>query len=347
MKNLQKSSQQGQLVAVIVVSVLAVILIIGLSLKKRPRVVTIQAVAEQTNPVDTLIPQKPPQVYTPEIEGVFHQLGKLAVYAGNKLYTLERDRVGWADPVSVELDVQALQLNCILFDKDQMIIGGNKLFITGEDYLEIYSEYDFDSPVNVILPFGEGYLVGTNHNLHFYAQGKEATIFKEDILVTALAEDVGGLWVGTFGDGLWRFDGERWQRRYLIRDTSIFDFVSALVYNYPFLWVGTPSGIFRYNGGSWKQLFIDDSSEVYEVNCFLPLVFKTYIGTRQGLFIFANDSLRAVPDLENMQIISLFKDGGDIMVATRNSGIFKLKGKEEILRPEQLLISRPFLAELE
>jgi hypothetical protein len=347
MKNLKKSSQQSQLVAVVAVSVLAVILIVGLSLKKRPKVVTVQAVADQAKPVDTLISQQPLQVYPPEIEGVFHRVGKLAVYAGNRLCTLERDEAGWTDPVSVGLDARKLQLNFVLFDKGQVIIGGNRLIITAEDCPEIYSEYDFDSPVNVILPFGEGYLVGTNYNLHFYAQGKEATIFKEDILVTALAEDVGGLWVGTFGDGLWRFDGEKWQRRYLIRDTSIFDFVSVLAFNYPYLWIGTPSGIFRYDGGRWKQLFVSDSSGVYEVNCFLPLIFKTYIGTQQGLFIFANDSLKAVPDFENIQIIGLFKDGSDILVATRNSGIFKLKGKEEILRPEQLLISRHFLAELE
>jgi ligand-binding sensor domain-containing protein len=346
MKNIQKSSPQGQLVAVIVVSVLAIILIVGLSLKKKPRIVAVQAEAELTNTVDTSISQQPLQVYPPEIDGVFHQPGKLAVYAGNKLHTIGHDGAGWAEPVYEELDVKSLQLNCILLENDRVIIGGNKLFITGENYLEICSEYDFDSPVNVIIPFGEGYLAGTNNGLYFYTQDKEATIFKEDILVTALAEDVGGLWVGTFGDGLWRFDGEKWQRRYLIRDTSIFDFVNVLTFNYPFLWVGTPSGIFRYDGGGWKQLFVDDSSEVYEFNCFLPMVFKTYIGTQQGLFVFANDSLKIVPDFESMQVIGLFKDGGEIIVATRNSGIFKLKGKEEILRPEQLLISRPLVAEL-
>lgn len=345
MKNIQRSSQQGQLVAVIVVSVLAIILIVGLSLKKKPRIVAVQAEAELTNTIDTSISQQPLYIYPPEIDGVFHQPGKLAVYTGNKLHTIGRDSAGWAEPVYEKLDVKSLQLNCILLEKDRVIIGGDKLLITGEDYLEIYSEYDFDSPVNVIIPFGEGYLAGTNNGLYFYAQDKEATIFKKDILVTALAEDVGGLWVGTFGDGLWRFDGEKWQRRYLIRDTSIFDFVNALTFNYPFLWVGTPSGIFRYDGGCWKQLFIDDSSEVYEVNCFLPMVFKTYIGTQQGLFVFANNSLQLVPDFESMQIIGLFKDNGDIIVATRNSGIFKLKGKEEILRPEQLN-GRPLLAEL-
>ena len=124
------------------------------------------------------------------------------------------------------------------------------------------------------------------------------------------------------------------------------DFVNALAYNYPFLWVGTPSGIFRYDGGGWSQLFADDSSEVYEVNCFLPQVLKTYIGTKQGLFVFANDSLKAVPDFEGERIVKLFKDGRDILVATRGS-IFKLKGKEEILRPEQLTVSRISLADTE
>ncbi|OQX92501.1 MAG: hypothetical protein B6D58_02775 [candidate division Zixibacteria bacterium 4484_95] len=347
MKSIQKSSPQGQLVTLIVISVLATTLIVGLSLKKKPKVMSVQAKAEPADTAGISILQQTPQVYLPEIDDVFHQPGKLAVCAGKKLHTIVRDSAGWTEPDINKLDINALQLNCIFFENDRAIIGGNKLLITGKDYLEVYSEYDFDSPVNVIIPFGEGYLAGTNNGLYFYAQDKEATIFREGILVTALAEDIGGLWVGTFGDGLWRFDGERWQRRYLIRDTSIFDFVNALTYSYPFLWVGTPSGIFRYDGGCWKQLYIGDSSEVYEVNCFLPMVLKTYVGTQQGLFVFANDSLKIVPDFEDVQIIGLFKDYSDIIVATRNRGIFKLKGKEEILRPEQLLIIRPLLAELE
>lgn len=336
MNESKKLLQQGQLMSVIVVSLIAAVVIIGLSLKKKPKVMVMQATADQAAAIDTLDRELPVEDYYPEIKAVFHQPGRLELYADSRLYTIARDSIGWTDPFPTVIDAQLMQLNQILYENDQAVMSGNLLQLIDLEYSDISNEFDFGSPVNVILKFGEGYLVGTNTGLYYYDEDRIDTVLKEDIMVSSLTEDVGGLWVGTFGDGLWRFDGDKWQRRYLLRDTSIFDFVIALEYSYPFLWVGTPSGIFRFDGGSWNQLFVSDSSEVYEVNCFLPRVFKTYIGTEQGLFVFANDSLKAVPEFEAEQVSGLFKDNKDIIVATRHNGIFSLKGKEAILRPEQL-----------
>jgi len=351
MKKSEKLSQRGQLVSIIAVSLVAITLIIGASLKKKPRLVTVEATADQIMPIDTAAQLNSGQdmaVETcPEIEKVFHIDGRFEILSGSKLYTIARDSSGWTYPTESEYSAFADQLDCIVYEEDQVIIGGEKLIITGYDYLELFDEYDLGQPINVVLKFGEGYIVGANDGLHYFNEDTTDTILKADILVSALTEDAGGLWVGTFGDGLWRFDGEKWQRRYLTRDTSIFDFVTALEYSYPFLWLGTPSGIFRYDGGTWNQLFVSDSSEVYEVNCFLPRVLSTYIGTDQGLFVYANDSLQAVPDFQDTRIVGLFKDGKDILVATRDSGIFTLKGKEEILRPEQLPTSQPVWADTE
>jgi len=351
MKKSEKLSQRGQLVSIIAVSLLAITLIVGASLKKKPRLVMVEATADQVMPIDTAQQLDPDQEMAveirPEIEKVFHNPGRFDILSGNKLYTIARDSSGWTKPVESEFDALVDQLDCIVYEEDQVIIGGESMIFAGRDYLELYSECDLGQPINVVLKFGEGYLIGANDGLHYYNPDTTDTILKADILVNALSEDVGGLWVGTFGDGLWRFDGEKWQRRYLTRDTSIFDFVTALEYSYPFLWVGTPSGIFRYNGGTWNQLYVSDSSEVYEVNCFLPRALNTYIGTNQGLFVYANDSLQAVPDFQDMRVVGLFKDGKDILVATRDSGIFTLKGKEEILRPEQLPTSQPIWADTE
>ncbi len=351
MKKSEKLSQRGQLVSIIAVSLLAFILIIGVSLKKKPKLVMVEATADQVIPIDTAgqLDEQADLVakIRPEIEKVFHNDGRLEILSGNKLYSITKDSAGWTDPVESELSAFADQLDCIVYEENQVIIGGEKLIIISDNYLELYDEYDLGRPVNVVLKFGEGYLVGANDGLYYFNEDKADTILKSGILVNALTEDTDGLWVGTFGDGLWRFDGEKWQRRYLTRDTSIFDFVTALEYSYPFLWVGTPSGIFRYDGGSWNQLFISDSSEVYEVNCFLPRALNTYIGTDQGLFVYANDTLQAVPEFADSRVVGLFKDGKDILVATRDSGIFTLKGKEEILRPEQLPTSQPIWADTE
>ena len=348
-----KLAQRGQLVSVISISLIAIILIIGISLKKRPKVVSVQAAAEQVIPADTIgeigeIAETPAETYHPRIDNVFFTDGRMDIQSGERLYTILKDSAGWEEPAVSDYDNFAKQLNCLVYEGDQVIIGGQKLTFTGHDYVEVFNDIDLGAPVNVVLRFGEGYLVGANNGLHYVDDAYTDTLLKADWLVSELAEDASGLWIGTFGDGLWRFDGEKWQRRYLLRDTTIFDFVTALQYCYPYVWVGTPSGIFRYDGASWQQLFADnDSSAVCEVNCILPRLLHTYIGTQQGLFVFANDTLEYIPEFENEQIVGLFKDGQDILVATRENGIFTFKGKEEILRPEQLPTNEPYLADTE
>ncbi|MCP4584078.1 MAG: hypothetical protein GY839_20895 [candidate division Zixibacteria bacterium] len=348
MKKSEKLSHRAQLVSIVTISMIAIVIIVGAALKKRPKLVVVEATADQIIPADT-IPEAIPEVeeVLPQIEKVFHDSGRLEILSGEKLYTITKDSSGWTEPLASEFGAFASQMDCMVYEEEQVVIGGEKLIISGYDYLELYDEYDLGQPVNVVLDFGEGYLVGANDGLHYFDADRKDTLLKQDILVTSLTEDAAGLWVGTFGDGLWKYDGEKWQRRYLTRDTSIFDFVNTLEYNYPHVWVGTPSGIFKFNGGSWNQLFVSDSSEVYEVNCFLPRVLNTYVGTNQGLFVYANDSLQAVPDFQDTRIVGLFKDGKDILVATRESGIFTLKGKEEILRPEQLPTSQPVWADAE
>lgn len=355
MNSQRRFPQQGQLLSVIIVSLLAIAVIVGLSLKKRPRIQIVQATAEQALPNDSLIGSAEPENLCPEIVAVFHEPGRLDILTGDAVFTSNRDSLGWGDPLADPFQAEGRQLNCIYYDNDRLLVGGDRLTIMGTDYLEVFSDHDFGAPINVILKFGEAYLVGTTNGLHYYYPGGDPepadTVLKADILVSRLAEDQEGLWIGTFGNGLWRFDGHKWQRRYLTRDTSIFDFVSALNYSYPFLWVGTPSGIFRYDGGTWKQLFAADSSETYEVNCFLPLALHTYIGTEQGLFVYAGDSLTAVPEFADERIIGLCKDQKDVLVATRDNGIFNLshldpsgQGKEAVLRPEQLTADRNVMA---
>jgi len=344
MNSQRRFPQQGQLLSVIIVSLLAIIIIVGLSLKKRPKIQVIEATAEQVMPGDSSLNQAEPENPCPEITAVFHEPGRIDLLANDAVFTLTRDSLGWSEPVPAAFGQHGRQLNCIIYEADKLLIGGDRLTITGTDYLEIFSERDFNAPINVILKFGEAYLVGTTTGLRYFNPEQPDSLWKTDILVSRLAEDRDGLWIGTFGNGLWRFDGQKWQRRHLTRDTSIFDFVSALNYSYPFLWVGTPSGIFRYDGGTWKQLFAADSSEIYEVNCFLPLALRTYIGTEQGLFVYAGDSLTAVAEFANERIIGLFRDQKDVLVATRDNGIFNLQGKEAVLRPEQLAVDRNVMA---
>ena len=356
MRKHDSMKEKGQVVSVIVVSLLAFVILIGAALKKKPKLAISQAAAELVAPIDTFtqaieeIAEEPvivPEPSYPEINRVFYRDGEFEVHSGNMLYTVCQDSGSWSDPYTSYYNDYAIDMACMIYEEDEAVIGGSEMIFVDYEVEELRDTFDIGAPINVIMKFGEGYLIGANDGLHFMNAWYNDTLMKADLLVTTLVEDDDGLWIGTFGDGLWRYDGESWKRRYLARDTEIFDFVTALEYQYPYLWVGTPTGIFQYDGGEWKELHLRNEDEIYEVNCFLPKVFQTYIGTEQGLFVYANDSLQAVPEFIGKPVIGLFKSEKDIYVATRSDGIVTLKGKEEILRPEQLPTIEPVLADTE
>jgi hypothetical protein len=85
-------------------------------------------------------------------------------------------------------------------------------------------------------------------------------------------------------------------------------------------------------------MFIADSSETFAVSTIMATPAATYIGTEDGLLRFASDSLQAEDKFEGVAIASLASNDKDVIVATRRDGIYKLKGKGEIVSPEQLTL---------
>ena len=115
-----------------------------------------------------------------------------------------------------------------------------------------------------------------------------------------------------------------------------FSHVKALEYRYPFLWVGTDEGVYRYDGGQWAQMFVSDSSETYNVRNLLTTPAATYIGTTDGLLRFADDQMTEVEDFAGWDIAGLCRTDKGVVVATRGNGIFTFNGKEKLVSPEQL-----------
>jgi len=198
-------------------------------------------------------------------------------------------------------DAQIAYLNVILPFDETRYVGADCLYRLDNNYVTTLDRIELGSRVYDMIPFGEGLLVGTDVGLWYHCDDKGYfencpfdTLLKDGMAVTALAEDRGGLWVGTYGDGLYYFDGQKWHERYLRRDTSMFQYVNALEYTYPFLWVGTDEAVFRYDGGMWAQMFVADSSEYYDVTTIMTTPAATYIGTANGLLRFAGDSLKTV-----------------------------------------------------
>lgn len=159
---------------------------------------------------------------------------------------------------------------------------------------------------------------------------------KSDLSVTAIVRAPDGIWVGTNGDGLWFFNGEKWQKRFLHNDTTAFDDVTALAYRWPQLWVGTRQGLFRYNGGRWDMY--TGNASAFPGGWVTDLALAgpyAYIGTAdRGLWIFDGTTFAQIGQFAGESITRIKVDHREVFVGTQNSGVHVLhSGKWRPLYP--------------
>lgn len=338
----------GSLIAIIMVSVLGALIILFGSVKKRPVLVETSAQADQYALPETaaFTEEGSFDYYHPEVTTVLADGQRLVIGTDEGLYIMpfNQSRRIPREPVSPELrqlNGNMICLNTILPLGEYRYAGGYGLYKLDSAYASSYEVSYPGEVVNTMMEFADGLLVGTDRGLWYHCNqqfdetGCADTLLKSGIIVTTLATDDNGLWVGTYGDGIFYFDGLTWQERYLKRDTFAFAFVNALEYSYPYLWVGTDEGIWRYNGGKWAQMCVADTSENYMVSSILTTPAATYIGTETGLYRYTN-KLSPVADYEGMAIAGLCVSERGVIVATRKDGIYTYNGKEEIVSPEQL-----------
>jgi ligand-binding sensor domain-containing protein len=344
----------GSLAAIIAVALLGIIVIIAASVQKKPVLVETSAIANPATQAPDVVPPETAAfgdyasnaAVVPQITAIVVDGGNLVIGTDDGLYMMPLVTKKTIPPQVINPQKRTLAgitcLNAILPLGDERFIGANGLYKFDGSYNDNLASYYPGETVNVIMEYGDGILVGTNRGLWYHCNqsldetGCTDAFIKPGVVVTALAEDRDGLWVGTFGDGLLYFNGDGWQERYLARDTFALAFVTALEYAYPNLWVGTDNGIFRYDGGRWAQIFASDSSESFAVNAILTTSAATYIGTEAGLLRYMAGSLKEVADFKGKAIAKLCADKKDVIVATRENGIYTYYGKEEIVSPEQL-----------
>jgi ligand-binding sensor domain-containing protein len=350
-------NSKGSLVAVIVVSIIGLSIVFFGSIRKRPVIIETQAVATEMGDSSTGDYTENGWDYRPQVNTIISDNGRLVIGTDDGLFVMpihkNRAKATEADlPEKRSPGGELLHLNTIMPLGDVRYTGGDGLYKLDKDYSMALESFFHDKTVYALMEFSDGLLVGTDRGLWFHCDqplGEPSTngtlgeigcsadtLLLPNVMVTALALDRDGLWVGTYGDGLFFYDGQTWRERYLKRDTLAFSCVNALEYSYPNLWVGTDNGIYIYNGGKWNQMFVCDSSESYEVTCFLSTRAATYVGTEHGLLKYANDTLTNVENFAGDAIAGLCVNGKNVIVATRENGIYTYNRKEEIVSPEQL-----------
>lgn len=210
-------------------------------------------------------------------------------------------------------------LEAIVLHQGDIYVGGKYLY-----QLNLYSlvrqEGDYTGGITALYSYDHLLMIGTESALYSSSVfGREK--LADDITVTALVGDRTGLWVGTDGDGLYRWDGTDFKQRYLVRDSSLFDNVNTLDFKHNHLYVGSTKGLHIYDGGRWQNLSIEDGLPTDNVTSIDASAWVVYVGTDRGVVSFFNNEFSPVNRLEAVRVNKLVRNQRKSFVATADSGV--------------------------
>ena len=205
-----------------------------------------------------------------------------------------------------------------------IFVGGDCLYrLDGTELIPV--DGDFAGRINVLCSYGPSLMIGTTSGL--YARNILGNISLLDgIEVSALVADDGGLWIGSNGQGLLRWDGQRFKQRYLARDRSLFDNVTALAFNHNRLYVGTTNGLFVFDGGRWTTVTADDGLPCDRITSIDATGWVVYVGTSEGLVSYFNNEVLPVDRLGGYPTTVVRAAGRKIVAATANDGLILKDG---------------------
>ncbi|UCD62675.1 MAG: hypothetical protein JSW34_07870 [Candidatus Zixiibacteriota bacterium] len=211
------------------------------------------------------------------------------------------------------------KLDAIAFHEGQVYVGGAGFYTVGDSTLQPV-DMDFAGHIMSLYSYGYRLMVGTTSGL--YATGLfGGELLFDEISVSAMTADESGLWVGTNGDGLYRWDGEEFRKRYLLRDTCIFDVVNTLDFKHRHLYVGTPNGFHIYDGGRWETLTALDGLPADNVRTVDASEWVILLATDEGVISYFNGDFMPVKAMEETRANALCRRGRKVIAATDGEGI--------------------------
>jgi hypothetical protein len=209
---------------------------------------------------------------------------------------------------------------------DQLLVGGDNLYtLTDEALTEECAPGDLSGDITVLHPYGINLLIGTGDGLYLYDFNRIREL-ASGFRVTAIASDPDGAWIGTAGDGLYRWDGERFSKRYIRRDSTLFDNITALAYGHQRLYLGADKGLFVFDGGSWRQYGLADGLPSELITAIDACGWVVRIGTANGPVTFYDDKFTLMPHMEGLAVTKFVGDGSRLVAATSHAGLIMKSG---------------------
>jgi len=205
---------------------------------------------------------------------------------------------------------------------------------------------EIESEITAIAKEGDAVYLGTAWDGLIKLANDSASVLLEKNSITAIQFGGGLMWVASEGEGLFYYDGIKFRKRFLEPDSTAFDHVSTLGYKHDRLFVGTPEGLYVFDGGSWDLYDSDDGLLVCDITSVAFKGWKILVGTRNwGYYEIFEDWVNPVDWSEALEVSSITTGGGMVIVGTRSEGMYVTKDKSVTnINPEPEMIEVPFFA---
>ena len=210
-------------------------------------------------------------------------------------------------------------LRAIAANNDSIYVGGDNLYELIGSELRVIDE-GVPGQINELCWFGPSLMIGTDSGLYARSLSESVQVLN-DVNVTSMVSDGAGLWIGTNGDGLYRWDGNVFRNRYLTRDSSLLDNVSALAFSHGHLYVGTDNGMFVYDGGRWETVSFEQGMPSNEIVSIDADGWVVYVGTAGGTVTWYQHTVTPVKHLEETIVTAFSRSGIRLIAGTLYDGL--------------------------
>jgi len=215
-------------------------------------------------------------------------------------------------------------INAAVWHDGVAYAGADKLYRIEGNALAVVDE-TLAEPITSLYSYGSLLMIGTERGL--YARSAIGTTsLMEGVFVTSMIADKSGLWVGTDGQGLYRWDGSNFTKRYLVRDSSLFDYVNCLDYGHGYLYLGTDSGLYVFDGGHWQTLTVANGLPSDNTTAVDASGWIVYVGTDAGMTTYFKDEFKPLKSLESHCATVLRHSSKGLLVGTDTEGLLLRSG---------------------
>lgn len=234
----------------------------------------------------------------------------------------------------------------VLAVDDEILVGTSSGVYRIDPFGTVTRVWNEINDTVTVIKDSEGFIyVGTRNQGLFEINENIVTHVLENKDIIDVSDDDFALWCATSQDGLMYRDVNGWHKRRLMSNPDAFDSVTALESAFGKLWVGTPHGLYLYNGDNWTA--IDSSDYLFDQAVTALAAGKSYmyIGTaNEGIFAYYDGWLSPLDWSDNLPVTSLDIYDGKYLTGLDKGGALlnSRKGAVDILplvRQAQTILS--------